>query len=513
MKLISFVFRHFIPISLVGLVGAFLVSASAPVTATRITGVGIDLLSSPPLTPQAVEEELDAIQQAGSDYVRIEVSWTLIEATADEYNWSNVLPLDLFFGAAQARGIKSVAVITGLPLYLASTDGGLDQKTVGLRWEKFIQAAVDHFGSQVDYWQIGDQINSSNGNRSLAQADPAFYAKMLRSAYKLIKKADLNDQVWMGSLVSATAETCALNPMTFMLEINAAKAWDASDALTYQPRRGAALPENGAASAINPACASSMAANYPSLGAEVGAVQELARQLTGKPIYITGMAWSTDELMLLRENRSMDLYTLHSDLLVRGSAALMGNNVIQLVFWQVDQMIQASAFNSAANMQQIVENAKPLGQIQGQSGATHEYRFQKGAITSTVIWRSQDGDSAQVVTLSGWDAKSLNAYAADAANLDSSSAVAVPINSDGIAVMQLNERPVLLTVKNGGWDDQLTSSARDQLDQWRIDIQKALSNGLNQLKAAFLQWLEGLFSKAKDSAIDWGEEQIKNIFN
>ncbi len=513
MKLIGFIFRHFIPISLVGLVGALFISASAPVTDTRITGVGIDLLLSPPLTQQAVEEQLTAIQQADSEYVRVEVNWTLIEVNPDEYNWSNVVPLDLFFSSAQARGLKSVAVITGLPVYLSAMENGLDQKTLGLRWEKFIQAAVDHFGSQVDYWQIGDQINSTDSNRALVQADPAFYAKLLRSANKLIKKADLNDKVWMGGLVSATADSCAMNPLTFMLEINAAKAWDDSDAFTYQPRRGAALPENTATAPINAACSSSMAANYSSVSAEVAAVQELARQLGGKPVYITGMTWSADELTVLQANRSLDLYTLQSDLLVRSSAALMGENVIPLIFWQVDPAVQKPALAGAANLQEMVKNAKPLGQIQGQSGVTHEYRFQKGAVTNTIIWRSQDGDSAQVATLSGWDAKSLIAFSADAATLISTSGVEVPINTEGVAFIQLNERPVLLTVKNGGWDDQLTSGATDQMDQWRIDIQRAVSNGLNHLKAAFLQWLEGLFNQAKDSAIDWGEEKIRNLLN
>ena len=513
MKLISFIFRHFIPIALLAGVAVIIFSAATPVTSSRIEPIGVDLLSSPPLTEGAVEQQLNAIQNSGSEYVRIEVNWTLIETSQDLYNWSNAMPLDLFITSASARGLKCVAVLTGFPLYLSSSGTALDQKTVGERWEKFIQAAMEHFGDRVDYWQIGDQINSSLSSRSLSQADPAFYAKMLRSASKIIKKANPNDQVWMGSLVSATAVNCAVNPLTFLLEINGANAWKSADIITYQPQRGATTPETPSTATISPACSSAMTENYTSLSTEVLSVQDLARQLGGKTVYITGLSWSLGDLQSLQGGRSIDLNTLQSDLLVRASVILTGANSIPVVFWQIDPVNQPSSMTTMTNLNTSLDNSQPLGQIQGQTGVVHEFRFQKGARVNVLAWRSLDGDSPQPVSFSGLATGSMLAYSTDVATLDQTSGTPIDVDASGNTIIMLNERPVILVGKTGGWDSQIKAMASDQLDSWRISIHQAMSKGLNRLKAALFQWLEDLFTSAKDSAVDWGEEKIKEFLN
>lgn len=512
MKLISFIFRHFIPIGLLTGVGLIVFNASTPPPSSRIDGIGIDLLSSPPLSQGAVEEQLNAIQQAGSEYVRIEVNWTYIETSQDNYDWSNVMPLDLFFNSAQSRGLKSVAVVTGIPLYLSSSDTLVDQETIGLRWEKFIQAAVVHFGEQVNIWQIGDQINSTIGSRSLAQSDPALYAKMLRSASKIIKNADSNDKVWMGSVVSAAAENCAVNPLTFLLEMNAAKAWNAADGVAYQPQRGPTAPENPS-NIVNQNCSSTVTVNSSSIVTEVQSVQDLARQLGGKPVYITGLVWSQEDLIPLQANRAIDLNTLQSDMLVRASVMLTGANSIPIVFWQIDPLSQPQSMTGLTNLSALLNDSKSLGQIQGQSGSVQEFRFQKGADINLLAWRMQDGDSPQQVVFSGLAAGKMSAYAADASSLDAAVGTAVEVDDSGSTTILLNERPVIILGKAGGWDNQIKAAISDQVDIWRIGIQQSIAESLNQLKAAFLQWLEDLFNKAKDSAVDWGEAKINEILN
>ncbi len=513
MKLIGFILRHIIPIGLLTGVGLIIFSTATPVSSTRISGIGVDLMSSPPLTQEAVEGQLNAIQQSGSEYVRIEVNWTLIEVTQDVYDWSNVMPLDLFFSSTQSRGIKSVAVITGFPIYLTAMGANLDQQTVGQRWEKFIQAAVDHFGGQVDYWQIGDQVNSTTGSRSLAQGDPSFYSKMLVSASKIIKKADSNDEVWMGSLVSAAANNCAVNPLTFLLEVNGSKGWNAADVIAYQPRRGSAAPENASNESINESCSSSLPGNSTSLSAELQSVQDLARQLGGKPVYVTGLTWSQEELATLQNGRSLDLNTLQSDLLVRASVMMMGKNAAQLIFWEINPLSQPVSMFSLANLSSVVSTAKSLGQIQGDTGNVQEYRFQKGADIRSIAWRSQDGDSAQPVNLSGLTTGTMTAFSADSVSLDSNSGTLITVDDSGSTIIMLNERPVIFTGKTGGWDDQIKAVVTDQLDIWRIKIQSSITEWLNNQKAVFLRWLEGLFTSAKDSAVDWGQEKIKELLN
>lgn len=513
MKLIGYIIRHIIPISLLAALGFGIYSAATPPPSSRIDGMGIDLLSSPPLTPEAVEGQLNAIQQSGAKFVRIEMNWSIIESAQDAYDWSSVMPLDLFFSSAQSRGLTSVAVVTGFPGYLSASGLSLDQKTIGLRWEKFIQAAVDHFGSQVNYWEIGDQINTTNSARSLAQSDPAFYSKMLKAASKIIKNTDPNDQVWMGSLVSATASNCAMNPLSFLLEVNAAKAWNMADAVTYQPRRGAVAPEMPSDAAINPGCNASMTTSSASLSAEVQTVQDLARQLGGKPVYITGLSWSPEELVSLQGSRAIDVNTLQSDLLVRASVMLTGGDAVPMVFWQVDPLYQPLAMTSLTDLSASVVNSKSLGQIQGQTGSVQEYRFQNGPSMAILAWRSQDGDAPQPVAFSNLKTKSVTAFSTDVLGLDKTYGTPIQVDGTGSSLVMLNERPVIFTYKNGGWDEQIKAGVTNQIELWRLDLQAAMSRGLGHLKAIFTQWLDGLFTRAKDSAVDWGTEKIKDMLN
>jgi hypothetical protein len=510
MKLFHFIFKNIIPIGLLTGAGLFVFNAAVPVTSSRMEGIGVDLLSSPPLSQQLVDAQLNAIQQAGAEYVRIEVNWTLIESSADVYDWSNVMPLDYFFSSAKTRGLKSVAVVTGFPVYLT---GVPDQQTVGARWEKFIQATVDHFGSEVSIWQIGDQINSSVGSRSLAQGDPAFYTNMLRSASKIIKRADANNQVWLGSLVSATASTCVMNPLTFLLEINGGKGWNSADVITYQPERGAVAPENPAVAVVNPKCGSSMAADSISLTSEVQAVQDLARQLGGKPVNITGLVWSPEDLTPLSKDRLIDVNTLQSDLLVRGSIMMMSGNAIPLVFWQVDPISQLPSMNSLRNLDSVLVQSKALGQTQGASGSVQEYRFQKGAEISAFTWRTRDGDNPQPVSYSGLAAGTMTAFAADAVSLESSTGTPVKVDDAGNTMIMVNERPVILTGKTGGLDAQIKAGVSDQLDMWKDDIHNSISGFINDQKTALVNWIGSLFVQAKDSAVDWGSDQINGLLN
>lgn len=510
MKLIGYIIQHIIPISLLLVAGLVIYSAATPPPSSRVDGMGVDLLFSPPLTPEVVEGQLNAIQQSGVEYVRVEFNWSLIEASQDVYDWSNVMPLDLFLSSAQARKLKSVAVVTGFPTYLSESGVSLDQQTIGDRWEKFIQAAVSHFGDQVNYWEIGEQINSTNGARSLAQSDPAFYAKMLKAASKIIKNTDPNDEIWMGSLVSATADNCAVNPLSFLLEVNAAKAWNSADAITYQPRRGAVPPELPSAAPVNQGCISSMASGSASLSAEVQSVQDLARQLGGKPVYITGLTWSPEELVKLQENRAIDLNTLHSDLLVRSSVMLTGGNAVPLVFWQVDPLNQLNAMAGLTDLSASIVKSKSLGQIQGQTGSVQEYRFNSGANQAIFAWRTQDGDAAQPVSFTNLDAKTMTAFSTDVLGLNKEYGISIDVDETGSTLLMLNERPIIMIGKSGGWDDQIKAGVINQVDLWRLELQNVIVDGLGRVKAALLQWLEGIFTEAKDNAIDWGKEKIKD---
>jgi len=223
----------------------------ASVPSRRIDSLGIEMSALPALNEENLDSILDLVAATGVSYIRQEFNWTWIETSPDVYDWSAAIPLDRLVSTASAHGIQVVAVLTGGPAYLAAEGQPVGRPAFRERWEKFVQAAVNHFGESVDIWEIGEAPNSNHALSSFlyplspqegTTPNPAFYAKLLDTAAKIIRQADPNDQIWLGSLTGLTAETCAMNPLTFILEIHGAEGWNDFDAIPYVPDQGIAAP-------------------------------------------------------------------------------------------------------------------------------------------------------------------------------------------------------------------------------------------------------------------------------
>lgn len=520
MRMIAFAIRHFIPIGLIAALGAVIFSAVSPAESARVDGFGIEMSALPAATMESADALMTAVASSGAKYVVQEINWSQIETSPDVYNWSAAAPLDLLVTAANSRGIEVVAVLTGGPVYLAASGQPVDREAFGGRWEKFVQAAAGHFGASVNIWQIGSGINSYHGMspflfplspQDAYAPDTEFYAALLRSASKVIKGIDPNDQVWMGSLAGFATGDCAMNPLTFMLEMNASRAWKSADALLYQPHQGAAVPEAPAAGMISSACSSTLMSTPTSITAEVQAVQELARQLGGKPVIISGLKWNDSELAALAGGRTISADQLETDLLVRASVSLMSRNSISTILWNSDVVNNQSSRFSLSNLQNTLTDAKPLGQLQGASGAVSEYRFRKGGKIISIAWRSVDGDTPYPVSLDASDISSFIAYAADAAAITNETGTLIPVNSSGQAVVMLNERPVIFMGKSGDIAGNIKQGLTDQAELLQIEIQSALAHWLNDQKAAALNLLDQWFEQAKESAVEWGENKIQEL--
>lgn len=520
MRLIPFFIRHFLPIGLIAALGTVLFSAAAPAASTRVDGFGIEMSALPALTTGNVDALVSLVAGTGVDYITLEVNWGQIESSPDVYDWSAVTPLDQLVSAAANREMKVVAILTGGPVYLAAGGQPVDRSAFGERWEKFVQAAAEHFGDTINIWQIGSEVNGIFGTssflsplspQSISAPDAAFYAKLLRSAAKIIKQVDPNDQVWMGSLAGMAAGECAMSPLTFMLEMNANKAWKSADAVVYRPHQGAAAPEVQASGLGSSACSSNLISAPVSLPAEVQAVQELARQLGGKSVIISGLEWDASDLNSLAAGRAISTGQLEADLLVRASAALMAQNSISTIFWHTDISANLSARNALANLQQALADAKPLGQLQGMAGTVHEYRFRQGGKVTSIAWRTQEGDTAYPVALAAEDIPSFKAYSADAAALTADNGISIPSGSSNEVVVMLNERPVIFIGRSSNIPDNIKLAVSDQVEIWQIEIKNSLVHLLNDQKAAFMDLLDKWFEQAKESAIEWGEGKLDEL--
>lgn len=521
MSLLARFFQGFIPIGLITGIGLASFSAFGHADQSRIKGFGVDLADRMPTNSENAEIALVNIQSSGASFVRIELNWSEIEYAQDTYDWSAVKPLDQLIGSAYEKELTIVAVLTGGPTYLASSGSSIDRVAFGDRWEKFVGAAVGHYGEMINIWEIGEDINSIYSQAGMLmpsipgaalQPDPAFYTKLLRSAAKIISRADPNDEVWIGSLLSPSAGECAVNPLTYLLEIHGARGWNSADAISYQPAWGSAAPEYNAPG-ISPACASTVSTNASSMTGDIRSVQELARQLGGLPVYITSLGWNAGDLAVLAGNRTIQYSQVEADMLTRASISLMGADSVPLIFWNTDVTPQTSTANALSNLADALDTAKSIGQVQGESGSVQEFRFQKGGNLKIFLWRTQDGDTGVPVSVANLHPGSLLAYGVDMVVLNHNTGIPIPVNSSGTAVLGLNERPVLLTGKVGDLGTQAQSAITNQLEIWQMQIGEVIRHGLNDAKAAFMDMLEELFNQAKDKAVEWGEGQIDQLLN
>lgn len=493
------------------------INASTP--PVRVDGFGVEMSALPTLNSDNVEEILLKIKESGAGYIRQEINWSQVEASPDVYDWSSAVPLDLLFATANSYKLKVVAVLTGGPTYLAASGEPVEPHALRERWDKFVQAAADHFGEYIDIWEISSNVNSTYALASFLSPltleqpyapDPALYARLLRSAARIIRDVDPNDQVWLGTLGGFSAPDCAMNPLTFILEVNAAKGWNSFDAILYQPHQGSAAPEFPPSGEINSDCASNLVSSPSSITDELRAVQELARQLGGKPVFVSGLGWNGEELAVLSNDREISASQVEADMLVRASAALMSHNSIPLIFWNADIYNNPDALSALSNLQQVLHNTKPLGMLQGEQETVHEYHFRKGGEFTIIAWRTQEGDLPSTVVIHTGDMRAFTAWSADSAELTKDTGLLIPAENSEAMVM-LNERPVIFIGRSGDLIVSLKNSFQDQTELVQIELGKLMERLVNEAKNEFVNLLEKELDKAKDSALEWGENKLDEL--
>jgi hypothetical protein len=200
----------------------------------------------------------DVLETVNAHMLRVEIPWNEVEPSAGAYIWayqskSGYMDYDQLFARLEKRGIQPVVVLTGGPAYLnnlypqqpVSSDKLLE------RWQNFVSAAVQQFGSQVNYWQIGGVINDpsywgslffpSDESEAQTDADIDLYAKMLKSAYTIIKSANAGDTVILGGL--ALNENCSNHPLFYLQNLNEITSGTRSTSLISNCRHWIRLPK------------------------------------------------------------------------------------------------------------------------------------------------------------------------------------------------------------------------------------------------------------------------------
>jgi hypothetical protein len=521
MRIFHHLFLRILPFGLIAGFIALMVIPGGTVSSERIEAINLTSGPGAGYNSGTFGSISSSQKNAGAEFVRETIDWSRVETTAGTYDWNSWRPLDAIFTSEKEDGFKIVAVLDGAPSYLANTTSTEDSSELLVAWANFVQAAVNQFGDRVDVWEIGSRVNSNTGMspflvpsspNSVSTPNIQVYGQLVKVAAKIISNSDPNDELWMGSLVSAFSSSCAVNPLTFLLEMNATKAWSSIDSVEYRPERGAVSPET-TLTAVNSACASSLPAGATTLAGELTSVTDLARQLGGKTVRIEGLGWSDEELTSLGSGRSISTDQLAADYLTRASVIAFSGGKVTSIFWRGDASTTSSVTTALANINSVLDGAEYIGQFQGQTGSVYEYRFQKGNKWIIIAWRAMDGDAPIPVTLAGLETGTLTAYAVDAPTFTSANGITIDVDGSGNAIVMLNERPVVFV----GYTSDISAAAKEEVNNqitlWKHDIKLMINQGMNDVKAAMMQALENMFNSAKEKAIQWGEDKLNELLN
>ncbi len=502
---------------------------------------------------QGLTPYLDAQQEMGLGFVREELPWELVGVGPNDfrwsYNYSSSVAHDYHYLLDELgkRKIKPVMLLDYGPRYLPGDPNAgyhVDTETLLRYWRAYVQAAVDEFGGQVDYWEIGNEMNSRDfwGKVVVEGPDPSrpdmahdpepeLYARMLRIAHDVIKQKARNDVVILGGLVSVTDGSCTTSPYEFLRRVQATGEWDAFDAVAIHPYWGANTPETAIdrGAAHDPATGACAAGQgHYDLAGEVRAVRDLVGQFGQKQVWVTELGWNEAWLKTIAGWRKQSTDLIEADYVTRTYVPLLSEPGVAGVLWytQVDDPAIAENFalgepgrRALGNLSALLRGSRPLGQVQGQNDRgsasdddAREYRFQKGAQTIVVLWKARGGDVPRSVEVHDLPAGSWALYPADAVDLDEPQEVLTA--ESGRLSVALTERPVFL-VEQGVDPGDIWSRITDGIEQWWAGVVDGIEQWAGEQKEVLAQKLEQWLAEQKEALAQkfeqWLTEQLDRL--
>lgn len=506
-------------------------AAAAPVqsSAPRITALGLGSAAHLRVGIDALPAKLDEQQALGMNWTREVLPWYEVEPTAGALQTAysletRYIDFERMLDEAHQRGLRVVLALEGGPAYLTHRWPGqpVDSQALLEHWRAYVAAVAQRFGSRVDAWEIGGEPNSPTGwgrwlyptaPDATAPPDPALYARLLQSAYAILKDADPGAPVLLGGLSLPHPGECVTNPLEFLQAVAAAGAWNALDGVALHLYGSTAPPEQTPVSWQDPLgefCASAETLLSPLDG--VQAVQQVIHLAGDKPLWITSLSWDITLLQPVVSERGGLPDALQSDYLVRTLVPLLSRPHVALILIG-DQTADAqhpgraltpTTRQTLANLSGLLMDSLPLGRQGGEAaGSLHEYRFIQNSRLVVIAWRSEDGDTLRPVALSALGGRQVFAYPSDAANLSLSEDALTPLNANGSLTIALNERPLLLITRPRSLPERIRLTVQDRAAALVETAETQTQAGLSRIKSAALArlnlWLDGLKAKIMQS--------------
>jgi len=428
--------------------------------ATPIDGFGMG--SSTHLRVIDVEAAYRELKSMGVKYIREEFPMEYLQSGIGRYNFTvGGIDFDRSVELAVQNGLEFVALLTYGPCdgHAIRPCYATDNEFFSL-WEDYVSTLVERYGKDIDYWEIGNEMNSVFFWRKVrpgaAQVEVDIYARMLEITYQVIKKADPNDTVILGGLINETDFTDGYSPLAFMSELKNYSGAVNFDAVGLHTYWGANMPEM-----LN----SEQVLGQRQLFSMIDYVDDFATKISEMyeskiPIWITEVGYDQAWLKALSSTYGFQPEQIQAYALIRIYTALLDNPDIASVFWYTyanDGTGQEFALKPLtkrllSTLSGVLTGTTPLGQIPivdsaGQTVANlYEYRYLRSDNqTISIFWKNEPSQAFVSATVNNLVVSPATCY-----QMDTGLSGAGSIVDEGVTELRIQEIPQILV---GSMDD------------------------------------------------------------
>lgn len=340
----------------------------------------------------------------GVRYVREEFPMANIQVSPDFYDFVYPWNFNRMIESANRHNLEILGLLTyGPDINIPYAD---DEAFLTL-WEDYVSEVVDRYGDVINYWQVGNEMNSlefwRNVRKDASYVEVDIYARMLESAYRIVKNRNPNALVILGGLINEADFTGGYSPLSFMFELSKHSSSRYFDVVGLHTYWGSDMPESRRPQLIK--------LDYRDL-TMTGYIQVFSdeiEQLYGErlPVWITEVGYDQEWLYELANRYNLPPAGAQAIVLARVYTALLSIPEVEAVFWYTyendkkpDKQFAITPESKAVyqTLSELLTGTAPLGQyaVYKDSGQiqenAYEYRFQKpdGNIIS-VYWKNIPG--------------------------------------------------------------------------------------------------------------------------
>jgi hypothetical protein len=477
------------------------------------TALGMDDNSNWTAVNSQHPEVMDTLEGAQVRMLQVGLPWDEVELSPGAYSWAidregGRTDFGALFSRLVKHGIEPVVVLSGGPTYLSNLypQQPVYRDQFLANWESYLRAAVQQFGSEVDYWQIGSVINNPEewgavmfpgADAPSAFPDPDLYGAMLQIAYGVIKSEQVSDTILLGELEFSS--DCANHPVNYLQILDDMSLWSAFDVISLSLPELNAIPEQAAVDACGVIPIQS--SGIP--GADsLRAIAEMAEIAGDKPVWVHGLRFSSEFLSQKAAERGTLTEVAASDMLARASGLFLSYGQADRLFWEFDPIQNTPglvAMQTFANLSHTL-GGRFDGSSMPSSSDNFALRFRNNGKVSLLAWYAQGGEQVLPMVIDGVDGYDLHAFSADSASIKNKDGFELPVDAGGSSALLVSERPILISGYPSDIKQMVTQTVEDSAEQASAGMQAKLSG-----------WLQVQKTKAAANIGEWAEQQQASL--